>query len=438
MPSTPASEAGGDRVPAVSRCRAAWAAGCLLAIYVAAWALSPLALPQGSSDLDVCFWPAAEVAASGHPLLIYAGQGFSGQCPDANGPLGLLPLVAVAAIANLMRQSTHVMVNTALSMAAGGALAVAMTAAAVFLIRRARGVVEWQLATWCVFLLAPVLWISLAAYGHVEQPLEVLLALLAVGFVAGERWALAGVALGLALLARTTALLPLIPLLLVPLSARRIKPAAALFVATAATAAIGLAPFLAADGSHTIYSLLTYRGQLPIGGGSLWLVAYNTGWAGLVERADGYLVLVIVAALCGATLRLRRSAASTITGLAGLLTVATACFAMFAKTVLPYYLFEPYVFGAVWWLARPERVLTWRVAVPLLLTGDAFLAKAGAMLPLNGAGMAEGVASSATLGLVIALVMADIWGGTRWHRATGTTAASEGSVGARPAAQQGH
>lgn len=393
----------------VARLPVQWTIGVgLILAYLAVWALSARVVPRGSSDLDVCFWPAADIAAAGHPLLIYTGRGLSGQCPNANGPLGLLPVVPLALMANGFGWARDALMHTALADVVGAAIAVGMTAAAVSLIRRGRGTVEWPLAAWCAFLLAPVLWISVSAYGHIEQPLEVLFVLLAVRLLLLDRWGLAGIVLGLALLTRTTALLVVVPLVLLPLSERRLRPAATRLAALAVTAAVGFVPFFLADRSHALYSLVTYRSQAPIGGGSLWAVAYNTPWAGVIERADGYAILATVTALSAVVLWRRRSEGQTVASVSGLLTVASVCFPMLAKTTLPYYLFEPYLFGTVWWLAQPGRALTWRMAVPLLLTADALLAKAGAMLPLTGKGLAEGITSSAVLALVAVLVMADL------------------------------
>jgi len=130
--------------------------------------------------------------------------------------------------------------------------------------------------------------------------------------------------------------------------------------------------------------------------------------AAVAQDADSWLILALAAMLCALALWRRPAMATTAAGLCGLLCVTATCFPMLAKTVYPYYLFEPYVMAAVWWLARSDRVLSWRVSVPLLLTFDAFLAKWNASLPLSGAGLAEGVASSIVLAMVIALVMIDL------------------------------
>jgi hypothetical protein len=96
----------------------------------------------------------------------------------------------------------------------------------------------------------------------------------------------------------------------------------------------------------------------------------------------------------------------------GLLAVAAACVPMLAKTSWPYYLLDPYVFAAVWWLGCPGRVVSWRLAVPLLLAvGDIVLAAIEPTLPLPaGTGAVVGIAASAGMALVIALLFGLSWG----------------------------
>jgi hypothetical protein len=71
------------------------------AFFVAASTLAPLVLKTTPSDLDLFFWPSAETAVSGHPLLIYSAQ-FSGGVFNDNGPLGLIPVIPAAALANAL------------------------------------------------------------------------------------------------------------------------------------------------------------------------------------------------------------------------------------------------------------------------------------------------------------------------------------------------
>src|SRR5665213_3003202 len=108
------------------------------------------------------------------------------------------------------------------------------------------------------------------------------------------------------------------------------------------------------------------------------------------------------------TLRRKPSIATTHTGLIGLVTVASCCFPLFAKSVFPYYLLEPYVFAVLWWLAGPDSARTWRALVPLLLTVDVFILKATLISPLSGWGVVGGTTSSAVLGVAVALVTFDL------------------------------
>jgi hypothetical protein len=96
----------------------------------------------------------------------------------------------------------------------------------------------------------------------------------------------------------------------------------------------------------------------------------------------------------------------------------------------PYYLLEPYVFAAVWWLARPGSALNWRIGAPLLLTAGAFLAEWGRSLPASGLGMVEGVVSSLILATVIVLVAVDLWFGSAQHWCTSARPNRNENVGA--------
>jgi uncharacterized membrane protein len=380
----------------------------LVALYVAAWALSPLVVKTTPSDLDIYFWPSAETVVGGHPLLIYSAHTWD-VYPNANGPLSLLFLAPVAALANALGWADNLGLRAGLTDAVVSLFVVLLAHEAVVLIGRARAVVEWRLAAACSILLAPALWIGVIDYGHIEQPVELWLVLLAVGYVVRDRPLAGGVALGAAVLARSTAVLYLIPFLLVPLATRRATPTIKIGVAAAVTVGAGLAPFLIADGPAVVHSLATYRDALPIAGGSFWLLARQTSWAALAQHGDIYLTIGTAVALTALATRRRSSAATTAVGLLGLLTLVACCFPLLAKTVYPYYFLEPYVFSVAWWLARPGSAFNWRASAPLLLTADVFLAQGAATLPFNGWGIAEGVASSAIIAVVAALVSIDLF-----------------------------
>ena len=377
-------------------------------MYIATWAAASWKLDTTQSDLDFFFWPSAETAANGHVLQVYSAHSLASY-PNANGPLGLLPLIPIVTLANHLGWANDIRLRAGLTNAVFAIFAVLLTVTALRVIERARGAVEWRLAASCVFLVAPALLIAVADYGHIEQPVELWLVMVAAGLALKKRYGLAGVVLGLALLTRTTALLYVIPFVSLPLAGRRIRSSATLLGLAAITAVAGLVPFYLADSQNVTHSLITYRGDLPIGGGSFWLMARGTPWAGLAQHGDVYLILGLGTVLTAVTVWLRPAAARTTAGFFGLLTILAACFPMLAKTVLPYYLLEPYVFAAIWWLSRPGSALNWRIAVPLLLTADVFISKWGTTLPLTGSGVVEGIVSSAVLATVMALVFIDLF-----------------------------
>jgi hypothetical protein len=377
------------------------------AAFVAASTLAPLVLKTTPSDLDLFFWPSAETAVSGHPLLIYSAQ-FSGGVFNDNGPFGLIPVIPAAALANALGWAGSLAGRAALTGAIVSLFVLLLAYQAVQSIGAARGGVRRPLGVAATILLAPALWIGILDYGHVEQPVEMCLLLLAISWSLRNRRALTGIALGAAILTRTIAGFCAIPLILAPLASRRIRPMEITAVATLITISIGLAPFILADGSTVLRALVTNRGGLAIGSGSFWILARHASWAGLVREFDVYIGAAVATAVVAIMLGRRPALATTHVGLTGLLTVASCCLPLFAKSVFPYYLAEPYVFSAIWWLARPGTAFNWRALIPLSLTIDVFVVKAALLSPLSVWGAVEGVASSAVLAVAAALVTFDL------------------------------
>ncbi len=376
-------------------------------LYAAAWVVSSLVLKTTPSDLDLYFWPSAETVAGGHPLLIYSAYGHD-VYPNANGPLGLAPLIPVVALANALGWAGNIGARSALAGAVVSLFVMLLACQVVRLVGQGRGVVERRLATACTVLLAPALWVGVIDYGHVEQPIELCFVLLGATWALRGRSAVAGVAVGAAVLTRTIAAFSVIPVALVPLALRLPRRSAATLATCAVTVVAGVAPFLIADGPAVTHSLLAYRGSLPVGGGSFWFVARQTGWAGVAQHGDVAIAAAAGAALMAITLRRNITVAFTPAGLFGLLTVTAACFPLFAKTVFDYYLVEPYVFGVVWWLARPGSAVNWRALVPVLLTADVLLSRLGEVVSTDWL-IAEGVTSSVIIAVVVAMVTVDLW-----------------------------
>ncbi len=329
------------------------------ALYVAMFAVASLALKTTPSDLDYFFWPASETVVSGHPLLVYSTPLTIVSAND-NGPLGLVPLVPVAAVANALRVAGNLGIRAALVDSVMALFILLLAYQAVRLITRARGEVAWPLAAAATIALAPAVLIGVLDYGHIEQPVELCLVLLAVEFALQNRSASTGIAIGAAVLARTVALFTAVPLVLIPLAAHRVRPAVIVALAGALTIAIGLAPFVLADRAAAVHSLVGFRGTLPIVGGSFWVLARGSLLSGVAQHWDAGIAAVLAVALVATTLVRRPATPSTVAGLLGLLTVASCCLPLVAKTVFPYYLVEPAALSTVWWLARPGSARNWR------------------------------------------------------------------------------
>lgn len=396
-----------DSPPAIGRSRLRRGLVPLLGVaFIVASAIAVLLFDTTRTDLDVFFWPSAEIAAHGHPLLVYSLR--AGQYPNANGPVSLVPLTLLAALANALGWQHSLEPRDALTVGAFAVFSLLLAREAVLAVETGRGRPTRRLAVAAVFLLAPPLWVALVGFGHIEQPLELWLILLGVRLLGRGAPLWAGACLGLAVMTRSVAAVCLLPLVLALLVDRRWARAAALVGAIAATAGAVIAPFWLADRSDVVYSLLTYRGGLPTVGGSLWVAFTGASWAGFVQHADALVFAGAALVLTAAVLAARPHRGWTPPRVYGLLAVAAACVPMLAKTSWPYYLLDPYVFAAIWWLGRPARPLGWRMSVPLLLgAGGIVLAAVEPTLPLApGPGAVDGILASAGMALVIALMIA--------------------------------
>jgi hypothetical protein len=386
----------------------------LIAAYVLFSALIAVVLRAGQSDLDLFFWPSAEIAAHGHPLLVYAVR--AGTYPDANGPLSLLPLTGVAALANALGWQGNPELRSALTLAVMAVFPLLLAREAVGMIEASRGPLgRRRLFAYVAFLMAPALFISVASAGHIEQPIELWLTLVAARLVLRGRVLAAGAVLGLVLLTRSAAVVAVVALALVVLAdgralswLRRVGGAALMVGAAAVVTALGLLPFLLADAHDVVYSLLTFRGAIPIGGGSWWaLFARELPWQALVQDDDTVIFVVAAALLVGVALWRRRGTSLTPARLAALLAVAAACVPMLAKTSWGYYALDPYVFAVIWWLGGPGRVLSWRLIPPLLLTGVSLMLSTKQVLPPPPSQVAEGVAASLAMVVAVGLILRD-------------------------------
>jgi hypothetical protein len=324
--------------------------GLLTTGYVALWFWVGF-LPIVPTDLDISFWPSARVALAGHLWLVYAPAGHQ-PYPNANGPLSLVPLTVVGALVRDLGWLDSFQLRRAVAFAIFSLFILGMAREGVAAIDRLRGHRLdglRRLLAYGVLALGGPMWQSLAGYGHIEQAMEVWLALLAARWL-NRGWALrAGIAVGLMLLARSVAALLCLPLLI---TAWRQGPTrAAGFLASAAvTGLAGLLPFLIADPADVEHSLFTYRGSLQIGAGSIW----NVTRGGPLEAVGQHYDIIFVAALA-LLLNLwlaSRPGGFTEQRLFAGMALTASCLALLAKTVWPYYLMEAYVFATVWAVGR--------------------------------------------------------------------------------------
>jgi len=341
--------AGRDLKPRIKLWRAAWP-GFLVAAYVALWFVVGFT-PIVPTDLDLFFWPSAQVAVAGHPLLVYTAGGQAPH-PNANGPVALVPLTAVGALLREFGWLDTFEPRRAIAFAVFSLFILAMAREGVAAIERLRGNrldAIPRLLVYGVLALGGPIWQSLAGYGHIEQAIEVWLALLAVRWL-NRGWLLrAGIAAGLMVLTRSVAALLCLPLLLAAWRQGRTRVSG--FVASAAaTAVTGLLPFLIADPTDVVHSLFTHRPILPIEAGSIWSLARGSA----LESAGQHYDIVFVAALA-LVLNLwlvSRPGGFTEVRLFGAMALTASCLVLLAKTVWPYYLMEAYVLGTIWAFGR--------------------------------------------------------------------------------------
>jgi len=352
---------------------ATWALGVA---YAAAWAIAGWLWNGPPSDLDNFFLPAVRIVLIGHPLLVYPGR-YQGIIANDNGPLGLVPLTAVSAVISELGWLNDERLRRMLIMGAFSIFSVLMAREAVAAIDRLRGATLRglpRLLAYGVFAASPTLVNAVLGYGHVEQPMTLWLVLLAVRLLARGRSASAGIGFGLAILTRSLASLPVIPLGLLLLVRGRWRALVVLGGSAALTIALGLLPFLLADRSDTTYSLVTHRAQLPVGGGSFWQLVVGTPYQWLPQRWDVLFVLGLVLLLSLTVIAGRRDLEPSSPDIYGLLALTALALPLLAKSVWPYYFLDAYIFGTVWWLGQAEPLALRRRLVAAMVPFVAVLA----------------------------------------------------------------
>jgi hypothetical protein len=371
------------------------------------WAIASVALwvavaflPLNPSDLDGFFWPSAQAALAGHPLMVYQPAGGMAY-PNANGPLALVPLTAVGLVVRALGWMDVLQLRRVVAFGVFSVFIVMMAREGVSAIERLRGktLSLWpRLLAYGALTVAPPLWQSLAGYGHIEQPIELWLILLAARWLDEDRPVRVGAALGLAVLARTASALFWVPLALAAWRRDR-RQVAGLTGAAVAVALLGVLPFYLADPHDVSHSLLGYRGGLAVGAGSIWNLVRGTSFEGVAQHADLAFVALVTVGL-NLWLATRPGGLSGRTLYAGL-ALAAASFALLAKTVWPYYFLEVYVFTTIWAASQTGREgrKTRVLLPPIVVSGLGLLAEGGVTPGISATAVrAEGVAMFVLLG----------------------------------------
>jgi hypothetical protein len=375
--------------------------------YAVAWAIAGWLWRGPLNDLDSFFLPAVRIALRGHPLLVYTVR-YQSIIANDNGPLGLVPLTGVAAIASGLGWLDDQYLRRMLVLGAFSIFSLLMAREGVAAIDRLRGVsldgVPRVLA-YGVFTASPTLWVGVLGYGHIEQPMTVWLVLLAVRSLASGRSTAAGLSFGLAILTRSLAGLPLIPLVLLLLARGRWRAVTWLAGIAAFIVALGLLPFVLADPKDTIYSLLTHRGDLPVRGGSIWQLVVGTPYQWIPQHADILFVLGLAVLLSLIVIVARNDLEPSSRDTYGLLALTALTLPLLAKSVWPYYLLDAYVFGAIWWLGQAGPLAWGRrligVVLPLIAVVGTLLTEYEVGATGDRLRLPEGVAMGAVLAVLV-------------------------------------
>jgi len=376
-----------------------------IAPYVALWIGVGL-LPFQPTDLDLFFWPSAKIAVHGHPFSVYAAGGHA-LYPNANGPVSLLPLSALGVLLNWVGWLDATAARRGIALGVFCLFVLLMAREAVAAIERLRGtplIPSVQLLVYAILTLSPLVWQSVAGYGHIEQPIEIWLLLVAARWLGESRPLRAGIAFGASILTRSPVVLMSVPLGIASWKQSRRSALTFFFGAGAAGAAIVL-PFLVADPSDVIHSLLTYRGSLKVGAGSVWSLARDSSLETAVQHYD---IVLVVAAVLATNLWLARGNRLDEGRLFAGMALTSAAFAMLAKTVWPYYFLVLYILGSVWALGtwQPQDGVVRLVLLPIAVSVFGLIAEIGSeqYLPLTLVRI-EGAAMFVMLALMIAWIM---------------------------------
>jgi hypothetical protein len=310
------------------------------------------------SDLTTFFFPAAQQILNWHPWSIYAVRAFGGY-PNYNPPLSIFLMAPFLAVANALHLSANIGALIAFVSIPFTVFVPVLGYATITALRRLfPAIPESQVfLAYVLIVLSPLTWQTYITWYHIEQPIMLALLVASLMFFQRRQEALAGVLAGVAVLTRTTAIVPLVALGVLLLAEQRWSVLARFGGVAAAVAAVGFAPFFLFDRANAMYSLVSWRGAAEIGGNSIWaLVKYDGTKASsslrysldhFARRLDMYTVLLFVAVVAFLAFRQLRISAYSREAWA-VVAIAALAVPMLTKNNWPYYYLEPFVFILIW------------------------------------------------------------------------------------------
>jgi hypothetical protein len=312
------------------------------------------------SDLTNFFFKSADYILRGDPWHMYAVN--VGGYPNYNPPLSIFlmaPLLALGRALGFTNPGAEITFVTLPFL-----LLIPLLAFLVIHTLRVLypAIPETQrLLAFVLVALGPLSWQTMATWYHIEQPLMLCLLIGTMLALQSRRAALAGVLAGLAVLTRTTAVVPLIALGVLLLLGRDWRALLKVGGIGALVAAIGFAPFFLFDRSDTLYSLVQWRGTAIIGGNSIWTLFASTPLDGIARRLDFYAVVFFVVIITFLAARRFNITAYSRDAWA-ILALGALAVPLLSKTNWPYYYLEPFIFLLIWEFAsmHDRRAGLWR------------------------------------------------------------------------------
>jgi hypothetical protein len=308
------------------------------------------------SDLTNFFFRSADYILNGDPWHMYAVRA-TGAYPNYNPPLSIAlmaPLLALARAVGFAKNYgeliTFVSIPFLLFVPLLGYLVLRVLRQLYPEMPEAQ-----RLIAYALILLSPLTWQTYGTWYHIEQPMMLCLLVGAVLALQQRREGLAGLLAGLALMTRTTALIPLLALGLLLILWGEWRALSKLAGVALAVVAVIMAPFFLVDRADTTYSFLTWRGSAPIGGNSIWSIfAAGDNVTGLRHTLDAVarrldMPSVIVFVLIATILVVRKYRVTAYQNdVWAVLAIAALAVPMLSKTNWPYYYLEPFVPLLIW------------------------------------------------------------------------------------------